>query len=116
MYRNLRLTRFAGRGCSTSITIESLCAAVDAIPGMRLGAFSTGETLLGVEVYDAVLEAWRIVVTLDRGEAWVERSDLEDRRSSIFHAVERLASLLDACLVTEDGAVLIWGEDLVAAA
>lgn len=108
--RELAKARSA-RANSPPITMERLCAAVDAVPGARLStrwSKSAGDPQLGVEVHDPAADAWRVVVTIDQGKAWVERDDLENRDGVIFRAIQQLSRLVGACLVTEEGAVLTW--------
>jgi len=107
---------------TTPITLEHLCNAVDAVPGTRIGPFGhrllspdtarvTAELQLGVEVYDPEVEDWRLLVALVDGVPQIDREDIEDRVSVTRNAVAQIARLLDACLVTEDGVVLVWGSE-----
>lgn len=103
----------------SSLSLDQLCAAVDAIPGARLGTCmsdAAGELQLGVEVYDPASDTWRIVITLAQGMAWVDQDELGDRRSAAYRVVEQLTYLLDACFITEEGEVLVWGGELEDAA
>jgi hypothetical protein len=96
-----------------SITMAHLCAALDQVPGARLGALwldSEGELQLGVETYDPVSDTWRVVITFARGRARVEQKEIEDRQGAAYRAVAQLTRILDACFLAEDG-VGLWGEE-----
>jgi hypothetical protein len=97
-----------------TLTLTHLCAAVDALPGVRIGARGldpAGLPQLCVEVFDPAVDAWRPLVTFTDGRAWVESRVLEDREGAAYRAAAQLARQLDACFITGEGVVLVWGGD-----
>jgi hypothetical protein len=58
---------------------------------------------------DPVLQEWRLLVALVDGMAVIDRADVEDGHGTAASVVSDLARLLDACVVTEEGVVLLVG-------